>query len=74
MDYSLQVHGAKYIFPIPDGLKELSSDIIREVLRHQPEHINGFIADYLETMLEVREKTRGRKIYVSLSLSVYHYY
>ncbi|KAK6643945.1 hypothetical protein RUM43_000210 [Polyplax serrata] len=58
MDYALQVHEAKYIFPIPDGLKELSSDIIREVLRHQPEHINGFIADYLETMLVVREHTR----------------
>lgn len=59
MDYALQVHEAKYIFPIPDGLRELSSDIIREVLRHQPEHINGFIADYLETMLVVREHTRG---------------
>lgn len=59
MDALLQVHGAKRVFPIPEGLKELSSDIIREVLRHQPECIHAFIAEYLETMLLLREKARG---------------
>lgn len=59
MNYTLQTHEGKHIFPIPDGLKELSSDIIREVLRHQPEKINEFIADYLEMMMVVRDQARG---------------
>lgn len=40
---------------IPDGLKELMTDISREVLREQPENIYEFIADYLEGMEITRE-------------------
>ncbi|XP_045512241.1 sperm surface protein Sp17-like isoform X2 [Pieris brassicae] len=38
----------------PVGLQELMSDITREVLRAQPQNIYSFIANYLETLLEVR--------------------
>lgn len=40
---------------MPEGLRELMSDITREVLRYQPENIESFIADYLEAMLLTRE-------------------
>lgn len=43
------------ILPVPDGLRELMADITREVLRFQPENIEAFIADYLESMLLTRE-------------------
>lgn len=43
------------IVPVPEGLRELMADITREVLRYQPENIEGFIADYLEAMLLTRE-------------------
>lgn len=42
-------------FKQPDGLKELLSDISREVLREQPQCVNTFVADYLEAMLVTRE-------------------
>lgn len=41
---------------LPDGLKELLTDISREVLRYQPENIHEFLADYLEAMLATREE------------------
>lgn len=50
----------KTIFSPPNGLRELSNDIVREVLRFQPEDINGFIASYLEMMVEMREKISGK--------------
>ncbi|XP_045450420.1 uncharacterized protein LOC123659212 [Melitaea cinxia] len=40
---------------LPEGLKDLMSDISREVLRAQPQNLNQFIANYLESLLEVRE-------------------
>lgn len=40
---------------VPDGLKQLMTDISREVLREQPENIYEFIADYLEEMELARE-------------------
>ena len=43
------------VLTVPEGLRELMSDITREVLRYQPENIEGFIADYLEAMLLTRE-------------------
>lgn len=43
------------IVPVPDGLRELMADVTKEVLRYQPENIEGFIADYLDAMLLTRE-------------------
>ncbi|CAD0202363.1 unnamed protein product [Chrysodeixis includens] len=40
---------------MPDGLKELMSDITREVLRFQPDNLYKFIADYLSVLLVTRE-------------------
>ncbi|KAJ8714747.1 hypothetical protein PYW07_002972 [Mythimna separata] len=40
---------------LPDGLKELMSDITREVLRYQPRDLYKFIADYLSAMLVTRD-------------------
>ncbi|XP_049871768.1 uncharacterized protein LOC126370786 [Pectinophora gossypiella] len=40
---------------LPEGLKDLMSDISREVLRAQPKDLLGFIADYLSTLLVTRE-------------------
>lgn len=31
MDLTLQKHGAKHIYKVPEGLRELCSDISREV-------------------------------------------
>ncbi|CAH0552516.1 unnamed protein product [Brassicogethes aeneus] len=58
MDVTLQRHCAKFIYVIPDGLKELISDISREVLRSQPEDIYMFVADYLDALLITRENAR----------------
>ncbi|CAH1115454.1 unnamed protein product [Psylliodes chrysocephalus] len=58
MDPTLQRHAAKCIYIIPDGLKELMSDISREVLRTQPQNMYAFIADYLEALLLTRENAR----------------
>lgn len=45
---------------IPNGLKELMSDIGREVLREQPPDIYTFVADYLESLLVVREESQSK--------------
>uniref|UniRef100_A0A1Y1MXK5 RIIa domain-containing protein n=1 Tax=Photinus pyralis TaxID=7054 RepID=A0A1Y1MXK5_PHOPY len=58
MDVVLQRHCAKYIYAIPDGLRELMSDISREVLRSQPEDMYTFIADYLDALMITRENAR----------------
>ncbi|XP_076252027.1 uncharacterized protein LOC143191124 [Rhynchophorus ferrugineus] len=58
MDAMLQRHCARYIYVIPDGLKELMSDISREVLRSQPQDIYTFIADYLDALMITRENAR----------------
>jgi hypothetical protein len=41
---------------VPQGLKELMSDISREVIRKQPDDMEEFIANYLENVLKTREK------------------
>lgn len=58
MDVMLQRHHAKHIYVIPDGLKELMSDISREVLRSHPVNIYLFIADYLDALFITRENAR----------------
>ncbi|XP_028133877.1 uncharacterized protein LOC114329063 [Diabrotica virgifera virgifera] len=58
MNVLLTRHAAKYIYCVPEGLKELMNDISREVLRSQPENIYLFIADYLEALLITRENAR----------------
>ncbi|XP_050297665.1 uncharacterized protein LOC126737026 [Anthonomus grandis grandis] len=58
MNVTLQRHCARYIYVIPDGLRELMSDISREVLRSQPEDTYTFIADYLDALLITRENAR----------------
>lgn len=56
MNYLMFQHsGEGQFLKVPDGLKELMSDISREVLRDQPENIYEFIADYLEEMEIARE-------------------
>lgn len=55
MNYTRQMHGESYVYPVPPGLHELVNDISREVLRHQPENIHKFIADYLESLMRIRE-------------------
>ncbi|XP_069360466.1 sperm surface protein Sp17-like [Maniola hyperantus] len=40
---------------LPGGLKDLMSDISREVLRAQPQNLYQFIANYLGALLEARE-------------------
>ncbi|XP_064072923.1 uncharacterized protein LOC113398740 [Vanessa tameamea] len=40
---------------LPEGLKDLLSDISREVLRAQPQNVYQFVAKYLEALLEVRD-------------------
>lgn len=58
MNVLMQRHCAKYIYIVPNGLRELLSDISREVLRSQPEDIYTFIADYLDALLITRENAR----------------
>lgn len=58
MDVMLQRHCAKHIYIVPDGLKELMSDISREVLRNHPVNLYSFIADYLDALIITRENTR----------------
>lgn len=58
MDSMLQRHCAKHIYIVPDGLRELMSDISREVLRSQPKNIYRFIADYLDALIITRENAR----------------
>lgn len=56
MNYNFRA--TESLIKLPVGLTELMSDMCREVLRHQPDDINGFLADYLESLLVVREKLR----------------
>ncbi|XP_069694800.1 uncharacterized protein [Periplaneta americana] len=58
MDVILQRHGAKRVYPVPEGLRELCTDISREVLRSQPTNMYQFIADYLDALLHTRETAR----------------
>ncbi|XP_037038646.1 abnormal spindle-like microcephaly-associated protein homolog [Bradysia coprophila] len=56
MNYLMFHQSGEGQFPkVPDGLKQLMSDISREVLREQPENIYEFVADYLEEMTIARE-------------------
>ncbi|XP_044016511.1 uncharacterized protein LOC122857982 [Aphidius gifuensis] len=58
MSYMFQEHGAKHVFNIPEGLRELCSDISREVLRSQPDDIYIFIANYVDALLVTRENAK----------------
>ncbi|XP_071856976.1 uncharacterized protein [Bombus fervidus] len=58
MNVVLQTHGAKHIYKVPEGLRELCTDISREVLRSQPANLIAFIADYVDTLLITRENTK----------------
>ncbi|XP_060831753.1 LOW QUALITY PROTEIN: FK506-binding protein 5-like [Bombus pascuorum] len=58
MNLVLQTHGAKHIYKVPEGLRELCTDISREVLRSQPANLIAFIADYVDTLLITRENTK----------------
>ncbi|CAH1176298.1 unnamed protein product [Phaedon cochleariae] len=58
MNVMLQRHAAKHIYIVPDGLRELMTDISREVLRSDPTNMYTFIADYLEALLLTRENAR----------------
>ncbi|XP_060804591.1 uncharacterized protein LOC106138921 [Amyelois transitella] len=55
MNELLQKHGCSVVFSVPEGLKELMSDITREVLREQPEKIYEFITNYLSVLILTRE-------------------
>ncbi|XP_045501001.1 uncharacterized protein LOC123698427 isoform X2 [Colias croceus] len=55
MNELLQKHGCSNVFSVPEGLKELMSDISREVLREQPSRMFDFIANYLSVLLITRE-------------------
>ncbi|CAK1580787.1 unnamed protein product [Parnassius mnemosyne] len=55
MNDLLQKHGCFNVFTVPEGLKELMSDITREVLREQPKNICDFIYNYLSALLITRE-------------------
>ncbi|KAK9309680.1 hypothetical protein QLX08_000688 [Tetragonisca angustula] len=58
MNAVLQTHGAKHIYKVPEGLRELCADISREVLRSQPAELLPFIAEYVDTLLITRENTK----------------
>ncbi|KYN22958.1 PREDICTED: uncharacterized protein LOC108758743 [Trachymyrmex cornetzi] len=58
MNVLLQKHGAKHIYKVPEGLRELCTDIAREVLRSQPRNIYCFVADYVEALLITRENAK----------------
>ncbi|KAK0096737.1 hypothetical protein PV326_004560 [Microctonus aethiopoides] len=47
-----------YVYRVPEGLRELCSDISREVLRTQPKNIYCFIADYVDDRLSREEKKK----------------
>ncbi|XP_076227660.1 uncharacterized protein LOC143175004 [Nomia melanderi] len=58
MDVMLQKHCAKHVYKVPEGLRELCTDISREVLRSQPTDLYAFIAEYVDTLLITRENTK----------------
>jgi len=49
------------LIKFPDGLLELMADMTREVLRHQPENIFEFLADYLDALRITRDKLQTMK-------------
>ncbi|XP_050350397.1 uncharacterized protein LOC126773487 [Nymphalis io] len=55
MNDLLHKHGCANVFSVPEGLKELMSDVTREVLREQPQKIYDFISNYLSVLLITRE-------------------
>ena len=56
MNFLLHRHKSpSHIVQVPDGLRELMSDISREVLRSQPQNILLFIADYVEALQRTRD-------------------
>ncbi|CAH0588229.1 unnamed protein product [Chrysodeixis includens] len=55
MNELLQKHGCSNVFSVPNGLRELMSDITREVLRWQPPKLYDFITNYLSALLITRE-------------------
>lgn len=61
MNFILHKHNTEnHHVKMPDGLKELLSDISREVLRSQPDDPYDFIANYLETLMVVREESLSK--------------
>ncbi|KAL0111929.1 hypothetical protein PUN28_013264 [Cardiocondyla obscurior] len=48
----------KRVYKVPEGLRELCTDIAREVLRSQPRNIYCFVADYAEALLITRENAK----------------
>ncbi|GJQ86277.1 hypothetical protein Trydic_g8973 [Trypoxylus dichotomus] len=58
MNAMLHKRCAKFIYVVPEGLRELMSDISREVIRSQPKYIYTFIADYLDALMITRENAR----------------
>ncbi|XP_018332044.1 uncharacterized protein LOC108741670 isoform X2 [Agrilus planipennis] len=68
MDVMLQRHCAKFIYVVPEGLRELMTDISREVIRTHPENIYIFVADYLDALMITRENARvAAKVVQSLT-------
>lgn len=57
MNFNIQMSLIKF----PDGLLELMADMTREVLRHQPENIFEFLADYLDALRITRDKLQTMK-------------
>lgn len=56
MNFLLHRHKSpSHIVQVPDGLRELMTDISREVLRSQPKNVLKFVADYLEALLITRD-------------------
>ncbi|XP_034195154.2 uncharacterized protein LOC117611322 isoform X1 [Osmia lignaria lignaria] len=58
MNVTLQKHDGKHIYKVPEGLRELCTDISREVLRSQPANLYHFISEYVDTLLITRENTK----------------
>ncbi|CAL7944824.1 unnamed protein product [Xylocopa violacea] len=69
MDATLQKHHAKHVYKVPEGLRELCTDISREVLRSQPENLIAFIAEYVDTLLITRENTKSTFLLAEASSS-----
>ncbi|CAG5100359.1 Protein of unknown function [Cotesia congregata] len=58
MDSILQNYNSKFMYRVPDGLRELCKDISHKVLRSQPTNIYHFIADYVDVLLITRDNTK----------------
>ncbi|KAG8323124.1 hypothetical protein J6590_009771 [Homalodisca vitripennis] len=68
MNYTLQLHGERFLYQMPPGLYELMSDISREVLRDQPTFLYQYIAHYLDTLVKVRDYAQTAEDVVSSTL------